>query len=741
MADCTPMYDIECDLQNSSTISWLKAKDQQLQTQVNDLKHEINKRDPEDWGWRGIKQRLDDVEACCEDKQDQINQVNTVISEMGDNITLLKGMSTRQDKKIKSLLRNVILDEIYLNFSDRVENVYLPQWESLENKYTQWDIYINVNQKIWATNAVYICVRSWNSKKPLSANDWQELYYSAPADVISILGIDPVKVMHPYKHERVISIDPDKLGDLMANMKTLDLSKVDVTLWDVYFNPMIKESVTIQENLTVWWETTVNILEWKKAHIKSACIDEMTCDTKFTWTPEFVDAKVTWTLDTHDVVSDVATIGDACIEHMTCNTNFKDVIPEFNTANFGVQINTKRIDWEWAHFKKACIEEMVCDTKVTEFTADEWDIKVANVETLIQTWGTAEFNWPVEFNWTVELNVVEWDTTFNDVVNAPDVNISNNTKTENITVNNVTELNWPVNINWYINYKDEWGQNVCIGNVMENLFRPSFWLFWIEWSWMADASNGDNNILFWLGSDAVGKFNDAQWANKVKLIPLGGSNNSTELHWDSVATTPGVEMISFGNGSAIQINWDNWEDAGIYTIHFNMTIEFDDISDNTPMNIWSHRAGVVVYDEDNIGEWWFIIDDKTTAAEQLFKYEWTHKHSYFDSDTWEYSSWSRTRESENVTFKVENPDRCNPSNGWSDVVLRCGNHYTYTKTLTIPVTKRVIVAPYFKPSAGCANKGVHLKFNIPTWVWNTGSRAQIWIKKEANLWRPKEYHC
>jgi hypothetical protein len=74
-----------------------------------------------------LKQRLDDVEACCEDKQDQINQVNTVISEIGDNITFLKGMSTRQDIKIKSLLRNVIIDKTHLNFEDRVENVYIPQ--------------------------------------------------------------------------------------------------------------------------------------------------------------------------------------------------------------------------------------------------------------------------------------------------------------------------------------------------------------------------------------------------------------------------------------------------------------------------------------------------------------------------------------------------------------------------------------------------------------------------------------
>jgi hypothetical protein len=77
------------------------------------------------------------------------------------------------------------------------------------------------------------------------------LYYSAPADVLTIIGIDTVEVTHPYKHEWVISIVPDKLADMLANLKAVDLSKVDVTLGDVYFNPIIKESVTIQENLTV----------------------------------------------------------------------------------------------------------------------------------------------------------------------------------------------------------------------------------------------------------------------------------------------------------------------------------------------------------------------------------------------------------------------------------------------------------------------------------------------------------
>lgn len=741
MAECTSgSSSFDCKLQKSSTIKQMKAKDQQLQSQIDS----INDKIWTDWE-ASIWTRLNNLEECCEDKQDKIDQVNTVISEIGDNITLLKWMYTRQDIKINGLLRNVILDDTYRNFSDWVENVYIPQWESLENKYTQWDIYMNVNQDVWATNAVYVCIRHYSSKQPLSANDWQELYYSAPSDVQAILGIDPVEVTHPYKHERVISVNPDKLADMLAQLTSLDLSNVDVTLWDVYFNPIIKESVTIQEDLTVWNNTTLNHLEWNDAHIREACIDKMTCDTNFTGKPTFLNAELTWTFDVHEIDADTATIDDACISKMSCDTDFTDVIPEFGTTNINTQLNVKRTEWEWAHFKKACIEEMVCDTKYEwKVEAGEWDVTNLTVETLVQEWGTAEFNWPVEFNWTVELNIVEWDTTFNDVINAPDINITNNTTTENVTVNNNTTLNWPVNINSYINFLwDDW-RIICVGNALQNLYRPSYWIFTITGSWAAYAINWTNNLLYWLWSNAVQLFNQHQ-SDPVLLVPIWWSwiwANSTVLHWDTNHTTPWVEMVSWQWWSYILINWNNWDDAWLYTIEFNMTIEFSDISDNSPMNIWSHRAWVVVYDADNIAEWWWIIDDKTTAAQNLYKYTFTHSHWYYDSDTWEDSDGSENRTTDPYIFSIENPDRCNPHSWWSDVVIRAWNHYTYTKTLTIPVDKKVFVAPYFKPSAGCENKWLHFNFNIPEWTWNTGSEAQIFIHKVANLSAvPYEFHC
>ena len=105
--------------------------------QVNRINDSINKTVIGPVGEKGIKQRLDDIEASVEDANDRVDQQNTVISEIGDNIALLKGMSTRQDEKISSLQKNVIADETYFNFEDWVENVYIPQGSAPVNKYSQ----------------------------------------------------------------------------------------------------------------------------------------------------------------------------------------------------------------------------------------------------------------------------------------------------------------------------------------------------------------------------------------------------------------------------------------------------------------------------------------------------------------------------------------------------------------------------------------------------------------------------
>lgn len=271
--------------------------------QVDTLNQKIERvntmaTNPED---KGIKQRLDDSEEGIEKLKQDIKQRDQILSEIGDNISVLKGWNSRQDEKIEGINRNVILDTIYLNFQEWIENVYLPQADALVNKYTEGDIYINLSQEVASTNVTYINIRKPNTTGPASANDWQILPAESAADMLTILGIDPVEVVHPAKHEWVISISPTKLADMLSQLKDLDLSKVDVTLGEVYFNPVFKEDAVIQQNLSVGNTLTVPNAEIHSANIDKACIKEMTCDTKFTGNPVFDEVTINNKLDVQNV--------------------------------------------------------------------------------------------------------------------------------------------------------------------------------------------------------------------------------------------------------------------------------------------------------------------------------------------------------------------------------------------------------------------------------------------------------
>lgn len=246
-----PDNDVIKIVTDSQLIKELKDKDSQLQKEIDEILEDI-------WPGSDILKRLTDLEACCEESKETDDSTSSQINEINANITLLKGRNVRQDKIIESFQRNVIMDDTYLNFQDWLENVYIPNIDSLSNKYKAWDIYINVNQDVAATNATYIFVRYPDSEFDPGAIDWQELYYSSPADVLTILWIDPIEVEHPFKHERVIKVDENKLKDMIESLPRLDLSSVELNLGVIYEKPVYKNDVTIQFNLTVEWDTHLN---------------------------------------------------------------------------------------------------------------------------------------------------------------------------------------------------------------------------------------------------------------------------------------------------------------------------------------------------------------------------------------------------------------------------------------------------------------------------------------------------
>ena len=276
--------DVEKAVANSPAVDMLKQQDTNLKMQLEILRDLINRKAPDDASpdSKGIKQRLDENESGDKKTKDEIKDILRVISEIMSNITALKSWNSRQDSKMESIQRSVITDKTYFNFDEWVENVYIPQCGALTNKYSNGDIYINVNNNNGATNATYINTRSPNSTAPCSANDWQLMPSVHPHDMITILGIDPIKVTHTNKHEWVISIKPEKLADMLAGLKDLDLSKVNVTLGQVFFEPVFKESATIEEDLKVGREIITPKATIEEINVERACIKELTCDVKTT---------------------------------------------------------------------------------------------------------------------------------------------------------------------------------------------------------------------------------------------------------------------------------------------------------------------------------------------------------------------------------------------------------------------------------------------------------------------------
>jgi len=218
------LVDVQAAIEASPTIASMKSKDSQLQEQINNIKNSDisnvwNRVTTVEWEISNINSKDDEQDA--------------VIAELSDSVLMLKNWNVKQDAGIKSANRNVIVDDTYNNFEEWLENVYIPQWEEPVNKYNRWDIYLNINPSIDATNATYINKRSPNAVSEMSADDWEQLKYAAPADVITIAGLDPVKVVHTSKHVWTVSLDEAKLKTLIAGLDKVivqDLEAAHISL-------------------------------------------------------------------------------------------------------------------------------------------------------------------------------------------------------------------------------------------------------------------------------------------------------------------------------------------------------------------------------------------------------------------------------------------------------------------------------------------------------------------------------
>lgn len=260
------------------SIDNLKAKDQNLQKQINDLKEIDIAR---------LGQKVAEASDEAKESKQRDAQNQQLLNEVNDNVVMLKSWNTRQESAIKSLVQRVVLDDLYLNFEEWVEAVYIPQCGALENKYSIGHLYLNVNRNYAATQAAYVNIRNPKSTAPCSANDWVLMPGTKRNELLTMVGIDPIEISRVDKHTWAYSLDPVKFQDFISSLKTLDLSKVNVSLGEVYFDPIFKEDATIEENLNVGQKTTTQDLDVKgvatieRATIKKACVEEVTCDTIF----------------------------------------------------------------------------------------------------------------------------------------------------------------------------------------------------------------------------------------------------------------------------------------------------------------------------------------------------------------------------------------------------------------------------------------------------------------------------
>lgn len=224
----------DCD-----TIKAMKVKEQQLSNEVANIQTALDEfRSNES----DIGNRMDSIESTQTSQGDVIDEVNTEISG-------LKTEYIRVINKIKSLWMHVVLDDHFTTFEDWVENVYVPNADAAVNEYKEWTWYFNTNPSIDAEQSAYINVRKEGDTSEYWINDWYKLPYNLPT--LAIIGVDPIKVVHPYRWRFEVGVDPVKLADLISKLDSLDLSDVKVYLGDVYLDWVIKESLHIQEDLTV----------------------------------------------------------------------------------------------------------------------------------------------------------------------------------------------------------------------------------------------------------------------------------------------------------------------------------------------------------------------------------------------------------------------------------------------------------------------------------------------------------
>lgn len=240
---------------DKATLESLKAQDRIINKRIDTMQ----------LGAVDMKKDLLLVDSCCTENREKNVEQDKRIDEINANICLLKGKQTEQDNALKKLKPFIVNDQKYNDFNNWYNNVFLPN----KHKFKPGDIYINSNPNIGAVNNTYIYVGEDNANPnpdPLNPNTvvniggWVFMPSTKPADIIEILGINPIKVDHPYKDKYIISINPDELATFIEKLPNLDLSKVNLKLGKIKEVPVYENSPVFKLNITVEGKAILNDL-------------------------------------------------------------------------------------------------------------------------------------------------------------------------------------------------------------------------------------------------------------------------------------------------------------------------------------------------------------------------------------------------------------------------------------------------------------------------------------------------
>lgn len=655
----------EC-LEDCDKIKAMDAKDANLQNQIDNLKKEDDK----------LREKDTDLQDQINDIKDKDNSQDNIIDQVNTEISSLKTDYINVLNRLKALWIHVILDPTYTTFEDWVDNVYIPWCWTASNEYTEWDWYINTNPALDSSQSVYVNIRKPESTEPCSINDWYKLPYDIPA--LAIIWIDPIFVKHPYRWRFEVGIDPDKLADFISKLDSLDLSSVKLYLWDVYLDWIIKESLTIEENLNVWDKITTEKLEVKE----QATIKELVAET--------------WHIDTH--------VWD---ENFLWDIN---VTWDINAINWHYDGNVD-IDWhlnvDWhtetdtIHAREWCIERFTCPVEFDD------DVKV---------WDTIINNENITVNEVHTHNIYnEWDTH----LEWPVTIISNSF---NLVDPDTKEV-------------------ICLQNMAKNLSRPSYWFFTFYW-WWTFSNPWYSTAVMWLWSNFIKTFNTEQNKSLSPLQQCDYVDYTawewTEIRIDHLNMTPWVWLLESSAWNCPIIYWADPKNAWIYRISFHLTVWFTDLSPSSPWDFFAHRAWVCLYNLDNLSDH-VIFDDKHASGRDIWEFE--HTHSYYDANDGEDSSGSQTRTTAKATMKSYTTTWAKEEWYVNRQIVRSDEHYTYEVNVDYPISTNYIVAPYLKVSTWYSELHPHGKFTITEWAWVSWWVSRLSIVKVANLWEPYEYNC